>query len=413
MSAFPLALFVATDPVKKIPVIVEIFSNLSTTFFATASFFCELFSLVFRIAHNLASGTVSGYSNRSAYTTAANSLFFIFILAIIQARMQKLTRLFEFRIFLILAIIALAWHLLAVLGSFVSIFTDIALLLFLSWILAFILEPLVVYLSIHGLQRIFAAIIIYLAIALLLIGLLWIVLPTSIVQFSQLGASLPQNPLVAPQLQNFITTALSNSVAIASQVASGLTGIVLVFIISFYLLIYKADISKGIKGLIPDEYEDDYEFFESVINTTFASFLRVQVFLSLILGLVTFVVLSILRVEFALSTSVAATVLAMIPVIGGILFALPPAVAALTISLEKAVIVMIVLALTAQLVYNFVAPKLLGNALKIHPIIVLLSFLIGYKLAGVWGAVFAVPITSSLTVIGKDLLKYWKQEADK
>ncbi len=327
--------------------------------------------------------------------------------------MQKLSKLFEFRIFLILAIIALAWHLLTVLGSFVSIFTDIALLLFLSWIVAFILEPLVVYFSHRGVNRIFAAITIYLAIACLLAGLLWIVLPTSISQFSQLAAILPQNAFVAPQLQAFIATTLSNSVVIASQVASGLTSVFLVFIISFYLLIYKADISKGIKDLIPDNYEDDYEFLESVINTTFASFLRVQVFLSLILGLITFIVLSILKVEFALSTSVAATVLAMIPVIGGVLFALPPAVAALTISLEKAIIVVVVLALAAQLVYNFLAPKLLGNALKIHPIIVLLSFLIGYKLAGVWGAIFAVPVTSSLTIVGKELLQYWKQEADK
>ncbi|MBI4099381.1 AI-2E family transporter [Candidatus Microgenomates bacterium] len=330
---------------------------------------------------------------------------------------KQLSNLTEFRIFLILAIIVLVWHLISLLGSFLGLFTDVALLVFLSWILAFILEPLVTSLANRGLHRIAAAVVIYVGIAALLFGLVWLVLPTTIAQFAQLvnvvPLYLPQNTLFSSQIQSFLVTTLSNSVAAAGQLASGLTGLLLIFIISFYVLISKKEISTTIKNLIPDEYEDDYEFLENVINTTFASFLRVQVFLGVILGFIAFLTLAILRIDFALSTGVASGILAMVPAVGPFLFLIPPILAALTISVEKLAIVVIVLVLAAQLVYNFLSPKLLGEALKIHPLIVLLSFLIGYKLAGVWGAIFAVPVTSALAIIGQDILEYWQDEADK
>ena len=80
--------------------------------------------------------------------------------------------------------------------------------------------------------------------------------------------------------------------------------------------------------------------------------------------------------------------------------------------MQKMLIATSVIILTGQLVYNILSPKLLGTALKIHPIIVLLSFLVGYRLGGVWGAIFAVPVTSAIFIIVKEILKYWKQEAD-
>jgi predicted PurR-regulated permease PerM len=224
---------------------------------------------------------------------------------------------------------------------------------------------------------------------------------------------LPENFLLAPQVVNFLTATAANSVILASGIAGALTNTLLIFIISFYLLISRREISQFILKIIPDEYEDDYLFLEKTLNQTFGSFLQVQVFLGLVLGIITFAVLVILQINFALSSALVAAVLAMVPVIGPILFLLPVILAGLTVSLQKMIIAVVVIALAAQLVYNFLAPKLLGSALKIHPLIVLLSFLLGYRLTGVWGAIFAVPIVSAVAIIGQELLKYWKQEADK
>lgn len=331
--------------------------------------------------------------------------------------MQNIFKLFEFRIFLILAIITLVWHLLSIFALFFAFFADIFLLLVLSWVLAFILEPLVAFLIKKGVNRTISAAVVYFGIAILVVSLASIVIPTVVSQFTQLGmvipAYLPRNSTLSPHIENFLTSTLTNSVQFVTQIASGITSFLLVFILSFYLLVSKKEISQGIKNLIPDDYEEDYNFLENVLNNTFASFLRVQVFLGLVLGLITFVTLRVLDINFALSTSIASAILAMIPVVGPILFLFPAMLAAITISFDKLVIVTLVLLLAAQLVYNILAPKLLGQALKIHPIVVLVSFLIGYKIAGIWGAIFAVPVTSSFLIITEAILKYWKQEADK
>lgn len=330
---------------------------------------------------------------------------------------KPLSKFPEWRILGIMAIIALAYYLFTIFSSFVTFFADIFLLIILSWLLAFLIEPLAAYLTKRGLSRTLAAAVIYIAFGTLAIVLIFNGTPIILTQLSQLSTLLPNiiptNSFLAPRLEGFISTTLANSVSIASSVASALTSIILIVILSFYFLISKDEISKFILQIIPDNYENDYHFLRSTLNTTFASFLRVQVFLGLLTGLITFITLLILRVDFALSTALISAFLAMIPVVGGIIFLIPPLLAALIASPQKFLIVAAVLILTNQLVGNIISPKLLGRALKIHPIVVLLSFLLGYKIAGLWGSIFAVPITSSLAIIGKDILKYWKQEADK
>lgn len=323
----------------------------------------------------------------------------------------------EWRILGVLGVIVLGWYLLSMLGGLVGIFSDVLVIIFLAWILAFVIEPVVVKLANKGLGRTGATLVSYGGVAVILGLGIWIVLPTMVPQLAQFATVipqyLPQNSLWTPRIEGFITSTIANSVVIASQVASGLANVLLVYILSVYFSISRKEISETILKIIPDQYEEDYRFFEEVINKTFASFLRIQMLMGFVLGVVTLVVMLILQVNFAVSTSLVSGILAMIPVVGPILFLIPPILAAATVSVDKVIIVTVVLILIAQLVYNVWAPRLLGKALRIHPIIVLLSFLVGYKMAGIWGAIFSVPVTSAITIIARDLILYWKEEADR
>ena len=324
---------------------------------------------------------------------------------------MKISNFPELRILAILGIITLGWHLFGVFGSFISLFADIFLLLILSWILSFVLEPLVESLSKKGLSRMMSAVIIYLAVALCAIVLIWVVLPTTLTQLTQLAGNLPI--FLPEKIVQFLTGTIGNYVSFASGVASTLTGLLLVFIFSFYFLLSRKEISRFVLEILPEEYEEDYLFLEKVLNNTFASFLQIQIVLGLVMGAITFITLTVLGINLAVSTSIVAAILAMIPVVGPVLMIFPVVLATLSISMQKMLIATSVIILTGQLVYNILSPKLLGTALKIHPIIVLLSFLVGYRLGGVWGAIFAVPVTSAIFIIVKEILKYWKQEADK
>lgn len=322
----------------------------------------------------------------------------------------------ELRILVIMAIIALGWHLLTIFGSFFSTFADLFVMLVLSWILAFILEPVVVKFTNFGVPRILSSVLIYLIIALSSGIFVWLVLPQIIAQIVRLSSLLPgylpPGFPITSRIESFLSSTASSSIALASGVASTAANLLLVVIFSFYFLASKEEISKFILKIIPDEYEETYLSLEKVFAETFASFLRVQVVLGLGIGLIVFLILLVLGVEFALSTSLLAAIFAMIPVIGPIIFLIPVALAAMTSSLQTLVIAVVVCTLAAQLVYNIWAPKLLGEILKINPIIILLSFIVGFKLGGVWGAIFAVPVVSAATVIIGDFISEWKKEVD-
>ncbi|MDP2860334.1 MAG: AI-2E family transporter, partial [bacterium] len=55
-------------------------------------------------------------------------------------------------------------------------------------------------------------------------------------------------------------------------------------------------------------------------------------------------------------------------------------------------------------------PKLMGAALKIHPVVILLSFLVGAKIAGIWGAFFAAPFIAVAVVIVREILAHYRQQ---
>ncbi len=330
---------------------------------------------------------------------------------------MNLSRFPEWRILGFLGIIALSIYLLSIFGSFLAIFADIFLILFLSWILAFILEPFVTQLSAKSFPRVWAAATIYLILAIITIILIWVAIPATVTQFSQavplLSQYFPENSVWAIRLENFLTSLTANFAPLATGVASTATSLLLVFILSFYVLISREEISQFILRVIPEAYKSDYRFLENVLNTTFATFLRVQALMGAFLGLLVFLTLFALGINYSFSTAVIAAILAFIPVVGPIIFLLPVILATLTVSLQKMFIAVIIIVIAAQIVYNVWAPKLLGTALKIHPIIILISFLVGYKIAGVWGAVFSVPVISALVIIIRDLLLYWKEEADR
>jgi predicted PurR-regulated permease PerM len=315
----------------------------------------------------------------------------------------------EKRVLYILLSIIAGLYLLQSAWGFLGMFSDVFLTLILSWLLAFILEPVIKKLTKNNLSRLIAAGIVYLFLGIFLTIFGIVVIPTLASQLTILAGALPPFIEAAPEwLQKFATGTLSNSVTIVQEVTAAAFNLLLVLIFSFYFLIDRDRIVKTIYELMPDDWKNEFRFLEKVINTSFAGFLRVQVLLGVIVGLTTFLVLIILGVSYALTASILAGILAIVPVVGPVLAVLPPLLPAMMVSLNTGLITVIVLFLLQQIIYNVVSPKIIGETLKLHPIFVLLSFVIGFKVAGFWGAVFAVPVTSAFVIIAREFLYHFK-----
>ncbi|MCL5411269.1 MAG: AI-2E family transporter [Patescibacteria group bacterium] len=317
--------------------------------------------------------------------------------------------------------------------SVVDRFSDIILIVFLSWLLSFILEPIIKRLTHLGTPRIIGALFAYLLLAVVLIGASLLLLPVIITQLNELSNRLPELKSEMPKwvgsLQTYLasrgvevnlTSAIQARLIdfsnvgfnLASQLVSILTSIfsvlfsfALVLIISFYFALDGERIKDEVVTFFPKNWVDDINFVSRTTASSFAGFIRGQVILALISGLLTWVILTLLGVSFAAIAAVTAGILTIIPIIGGPLALIPPLLAAFLSTPNLFWIVLVITLVLQQIEFDVFSPLILKQTIGLHPVWVLIAFLVGLKVGGGWGALFAVPVAGVLWTIGKEILK--------
>ena len=321
----------------------------------------------------------------------------------------------SFRLLAILLTIAVGLYLFQIAWQLVGNFSDVIAILICAWLLSFILEPPSYKLSrITKLPIVWAALIVYVIIAVILTVATVIFIPTVISQFYVLSTLLPGYLSAVPkfiQAGNFnFVSSFDNFVAYVPSVAQTLVSILVILILSFYFIIDKQRINAEIYNLAPKRWHENLKFIQKVIDETFASFLRIQVIFGILAGISTWIILTLFGINFAASTSLLAGVLTIVPLIGPVLGIIPAAFIAFIAdpaNPTKAILIFVILLLIQQLTFNAIGPRLLGRAFKLHPIIIILSFIVGAKVAGPLGAVFAVPVIGIIGIIFRELGHYF------
>lgn len=308
----------------------------------------------------------------------------------------------------ILLTIAVLIYLLQFAWQFLGNFSDVIIVLILSWLLSFVLDPSVDKLSqVFKTSRVISAVIVYILLSAVIGLAIFLFIPQVTYQFDSLSKIVPQYLDSAPKYvqkwNNDLISSLDNAAGLIPSVANFLFLLLIILIISFYLIVDNDKIDREMYEMIPQKWHNNFKTIQNIINTTFASFLRVQITFALINGLLTWAVLRVLNVEFAASTALLAGLLTIIPMVGPILAILPPIFVSFIADPAKAIAVFIILLIAQQVIFNIWGPKFMGKAFKIHPIVVLLSFIIGFKVAGVMGAIFAIPVISIIILVIRDL----------
>ncbi len=124
-----------------------------------------------------------------------------------------------------------------------------------------------------------------------------------------------------------------------------------------------------------------------------------QILTSLSIFVLTFIGLSILKVQYALFLALIAALLEIVPYIGPILSAVPAMFFAFIQHPPLAIAVGILYLLIHQIEGYILVPKIMQKAVGTSPLLVLLALLIGFKLAGVVGLLIAVPLSTALIVV--------------
>jgi len=316
-----------------------------------------------------------------------------------------------FKLLIFLLTIAVSIYLLGILWQFLGNFSDVIVITVIAWLLSFILEPLVDLVSkFTRLAKLWSALIVYVFFALLFTTAIFLFLPIVVGEFQSLSKVAPMYLSSFPKFIQTWNNAITNSVdALISFIPSLATifiDIILILVLSFYFIVDKEKINNELYKLAPKNWHNNLRFIQQTIDETFASFLRIQVIFGVLAAVATWIVLRFFSIDFAASIALIAGILTVIPLIGPVLGIIPPAFVALVTHPENpvlAVAIFVILFLIQQIIFNAVGPKLMGRAFKLHPIIVFLSIIIGFKVAGPLGAVFVVPVLGIFVIVLKKL----------
>lgn len=325
------------------------------------------------------------------------------------AEIKKEFTLFKLLVFLLT--IAVSIYLLGIFWQVLGNFYDVIVITVVAWLLSFILEPLVDIISkfTHA-KKLWSALIVYIFFAVLFTIVIFILLPSVASQLQSLSKIIPKSLSAFPSFtktwDNVVGNSFNNLISFIPSVAIVFVDIIIILVLSFYLIIDKEKINEEIYKLAPKAWHTNLKFIQETVNETFASFLQIQVLFGILAGVSTWIVLRIFSIDYAASIAIIAGLLTIIPLAGPLLGILPPAFVVLITRPENPILALAIAAillLIQQITYNAIGPKLMGRAFKLHPIVVLMSILIGFKVAGAMGAIFVIPVLGIAVIVIKKL----------
>jgi predicted PurR-regulated permease PerM len=204
------------------------------------------------------------------------------------------------------------------------------------------------------------------------------------------------------------TTLLPIARTIAGTVAS-VFGFLIVPVWAFYILKDRDRLLASFDRALPEPWRQDTWAVLRIVERVFGRWLRGQLFLGLVVGAATFLGFLLLGrlvderfLQFAVLLAVVAGLFELLPIIGPILSAIPAALVALTISPQAVVAVLALYVVVQQVENNVLVPKIQGDAIDLHPSIVIFALVIGGAIAGLLGAIFSLPITAA----ARDVYRY-------
>ena len=207
------------------------------------------------------------------------------------------------------------------------------------------------------------------------------------------------------KIQDYMISYLESIISLILNYLSKIFSIILIPFLSYYFLKDYKKIGTITRLLIPRKYRNQIIRIITNIDIIFGEYVRSQIILSAIVGVLTFIALLGLKVNFALLFGILNGVTNIIPYFGPLIGALPAVFIALLQSPSKALWVMLLIFIIQQIESNILSPKITGNSVDLHPSTVILALVIGGEFFGAPGMILGVPAAAAIKIIYRDIMK--------
>jgi predicted PurR-regulated permease PerM len=301
---------------------------------------------------------------------------------------------------------------------------SVLLLLFMAILLAAALEPIVGWLRERlPLGRAGTILVVYATFFVTVLALAFIVVPAALNQAGQIAQELPaffadlrdRVSTIRPAALSSSLTALIDSVAevfepapppdpndvveVGSAVAEAVVALATLLTLVFFWLVEHARIQRYVLAFLPAAQRPGARVAWNDIETRLGLWVRGQLILMGVIGLATGIACALLGLPGALLLGLVAALTEAIPIIGPLVGAVPAVLVAATISPELALVVALVYVVIQLIEGSVLTPMVMRNTIGISPLLVLVSLLVGTAVAGLAGALLAVPIAASLEIV--------------
>jgi len=206
--------------------------------------------------------------------------------------------------------------------------------------------------------------------------------------------------ILAEEGVNRIKSDMVRVLGMGRQLISNIVGsfftMFLTFMVAAFILVDTQRVLSFWRSLVPQQYHERYSILLKNLDKGLNGVVRGQLLICLVNGVLTFIGLVMIGVPFAFTLGIVAMVFSLIPIFGTILSTIPIVIMGLTISFTTGFLALIWILLIHFIEGNFLNPKIMGTAAHIHPALIVFSLVTGEYVAGIAGALLAVPVYSIL-----------------
>ena len=324
--------------------------------------------------------------------------------------------------------------------TFIWAVRDVVAMIFVAWVLASALDPLIDKLHRWKIPRALGILSVYLLFTTSLGIVLALLVPAVTTELAAIARDFPTyyEPIrdaIAGIRQTgdelgvlgSIQDALDSTVRGLSGLSTGIYGAVAslfgglftfigILVIAFYLTIEEDGIKKFIKLVSPINYQPYIVRKINQIQSKLSSWLWGQLILMLFIGLITGAALWILGVKYWLVLGIMAGLFEFIPMVGPVIAAVPALFFAFTDFADapyKPFLVLIVVIIIQQIENQILVPRIMRKAVGLNPVIIIVAILVGAKLGGLVGVILAVPLATIIGIFLGDFFEERRREQNK
>ena len=292
--------------------------------------------------------------------------------------------------------------------------------------IAFLIQPAIIRLHAAGVPRVLAIVIVFIGIIVAFAGLILLIVPLGVSEVEQLQVQAPSlaaaaqdrlnglQPIrvfgididlkgvtatVSSHLREYLLGQFGNAVTLGLTALTTALQLLLMFIVAFLLALEAPAVRRDLRRFVPNDYRTDFDQIWRQVRKMLYAYVRGQLIIAGLIGISSGIACAAFGLPDPIALGLIAGVTALIPYFGPFLGAIPAILVGLSVSPETALVIALVYLLISNVILNVVYPKIVGDAVKLPPILVIVALIAGFSWGGILGMFVAVPIAATLRIL--------------